>query len=292
MNKNLFWPIYHKLEEEFKELSYYISINRKQLKTYSIKIADLILRTVAECENIASVICKNENIKFRDKKGHIRKSVYFNEYIEGLNSVFKLDKKLVNPTYINIYENTFDMKLQPFRKEKLKVNGKEKEIIPWYNAYNKIKHDRVKHFKQANLENLITALSALFMLNIYLKNEVFYAEESYDYNNIIAKIEGFSDVFQIEYSIKKNIYDEVNKYKDTFFDPVSFFEVALPMSVYVLECDKEIKTDSDRVSDSMDKLESNVIIRKSDGTFEKKYKEYNIKDHSTVCKIVASINRY
>ncbi|WP_026887578.1 hypothetical protein [Clostridium beijerinckii] len=68
MNKNLFWPIYQKLEEEFKEISYYISIDRKQLKTYSIKIADLILRTVAECENIASVICKNEKIKFTEKK--------------------------------------------------------------------------------------------------------------------------------------------------------------------------------------------------------------------------------
>ena len=85
MNKNLFWPIYEKIEEEFKELSYYISIDKKQLKVYSIKIADLILRTVSECENIASVICKNESIKFRDKKGHIRKSVYFNFYARGLN---------------------------------------------------------------------------------------------------------------------------------------------------------------------------------------------------------------
>lgn len=128
MKDNLFWPIYKQIEKEFKELSYYITIDRKQLKTYSIKIADLILRTVAECENIASVMCKNENIKFRDKKGHIRRSVYFNEYMDALNNVFILDRKLVNPIYNNIDENTFDMKLQPFRKDILKVNGKEKKL--------------------------------------------------------------------------------------------------------------------------------------------------------------------
>ena len=290
MNTNLFWPIYQKLEEEFKELSYYISIDRKQLKTYSIKIADLILRTVAECENIASVICKNEKIKFTDKKGHIRKSVYFNEYIDELNKVFKLDKKLVNPIFNNIDSSAFDCKLQPFRKETLKVNGKEKEIIPWYNAYNKIKHDRVKNYKQANLENLITSLAALFMLNIYLKNEIFY--DNYDINKIISKIKNFSDVFEIDFSMKTNRYDNVNKDKDSFFDPVSFFETTLPMSVYVLECDKEIKTSSDEGADLMDKLESTLIIGKPDGSFEKKYSEYTLTDHKTVCKLVASINRY
>ena len=65
--------------------------------------------------------------------------------------------------------DTYDIKLKPFLKEKIKVNGKEKNIIPWYNAYNKIKHDRVKNFKQANVDNLINSLAALFMLNIYLK---------------------------------------------------------------------------------------------------------------------------
>lgn len=291
MKNNLFWPVYKQIEKEFKELSYYITIDRKQLKTYSIKIADLILRTVAECENIASVICKNENIKFKDKKGHLRKSVYFNEYIDALNDIFILDKKLVNPIYNNIDENAFDTKLQPFRKEKIKINGKEKEIIPWYHAYNKIKHDRVRNFKQANLENLITALAGLFMLNVYLKNEIFYDKDDYDYKKIVSKIENFSDAFQIDYAIKTNRYDNLNTNKYSFFNPASFWEVALPMSVYVLECDKEIKASSDEVSDSMDKLESSILISKPDGTFEKKCSEYNIKDHRTICKIVASINR-
>ncbi|OOM09320.1 hypothetical protein [Clostridium saccharobutylicum] len=293
MNDNLFWPIYKKIEEEFKDLSYYIAINKKQLKTYSIKIADLILRTVSECENIASTICKRENIKFKDKKGHIRKTVYFNEYIEQLNAIFKLEQKNVSIKYINIDNNTFDSKLTPFQKEILKINGKQKSILPWYNAYNKIKHDRVKNFKQANLENLINSLAALFMLNIYLKNQIFYTIDNYDYKNITKKIENFSDVFEIDYSIKTNRYDHLyNKNDDSFFDPISYFEVGLPMSVYVLECDKEIKTDTDKFSDGLNKLESKVMILSPDGTLTPKYANYPLTDHKTVCKIVASINRY
>lgn len=293
MNENLFWPIYKKLEQEFKDLSYYIAINKKQLKTYSIKIADLILRTVSECENISSTICKRENIKFKDKKGDIRKTVYFNEYIERLNTIFKLEQKNVSVKYINIDNNTFDSKLTPFQKEILKVNGKEKSILPWYNAYNKIKHDRVKNFKQANLENLINSLAALFMLNIYLKNQVFYTTDNYNYKNITKKIENFSDVFEIDYSIKTDRYDYLyTKDNDSFFDPISYFEVGLPMSVYVLECDKEIKTDADKGADLMDKIESCVLIQSADGTFKRKYDNYTLTDHKTVCKIVASINRY
>lgn len=291
MTKNMFWPIYMRLEQEFKELSYYITIDKNQLKTYSIKIADLILRASAECENIACELCKKEGIKFVDSKGHIRKVVNFNEYIEALNKIYNLQWKNVNPIYENISNNAFDMKLTPFVKHKIKVNGKEKEVIPWYNAYNKIKHDRIKNYRKANMENLILTLGALFLLNIYYKDKTFYVNGSYDINKVIQQIEGFSDVFLVDYSLKVDEY-KYNKFKtDTFFDPFSYFKIGLPMSVYVIEEDKEIKTDSDECADLMDKLESCVKIKQSDGTFIKKYENYQLTDHKTICNVVASVNK-
>lgn len=291
MTKNMFWPIYLKLEQEFKELSYYITIDKNQLKTYSIKIADLILRASAECENIASELCKKEGIKFVDSKGHIRKVVNFNEYIEALNKIYNLQRKNVNPVYENISNNAFDIKLTPFVKRKIKVNGKEKEVIPWYNAYNKIKHDRIKNYKKANMENLILTLSALFLLNIYYKDKTFYVNDSYDVNKVIQQIEGFSDVFFVDYTLKVE-EDNYNKFKtDTFFDPFSYFKIGLPMSVYVIEADKEIKTGSDECADLIDKLESCVKIKQSDGTYIKKYENYQLIDHKTICNVVASVNK-
>lgn len=46
-------------------------------------------------------------------KRYIRKTVYFNEYVDKLNSVFNLENKLVCS------------KLMQFRKEKRRVDGKE-----------------------------------------------------------------------------------------------------------------------------------------------------------------------
>ena len=80
--------------------------------------------------------------------------------------------------------------LSLFRLKKIKhntLNGKTKSIWSWYYAYNKIKHDRVKFFRYANLECLIKALAALFLLNIYYLNKTFYSENSYDTDYILEK---------------------------------------------------------------------------------------------------------
>lgn len=83
MSQNLFFPIYKQLEKELSELSYYISFDKKQLNVYSIKISDLLLRTVSEIENIAKELCKKENIKFLYKK-----SLILNLLVSGFYHIF------------------------------------------------------------------------------------------------------------------------------------------------------------------------------------------------------------
>ncbi|WP_307399334.1 hypothetical protein [Paenibacillus anaericanus] len=286
---NLFWPIYKKLESEFIELSYYISIDKRQLKTYSIKIADLILRSVSECENIAKELCKREKIKFRDKKGKIKDWVNFHEYIAELDQIYELKYKHVSCDFENISKGTFDIKHSPFMKEKAKIGREEKEVWKWYFSYNLIKHDRVKHFKEANIENLINGLAALFLLNIYYMDKDFYFENEYDYKAIITKIEGLSEVFKVDYTIiPSNLENRIRQ--DTFFDPISYFEVAKPYSTYLIETDKDYKTESDRGADVLDKLESSVQIYQ-DGTLRKKYENYKLTNHKTKCAIVAFLNK-
>ncbi|KAF6578407.1 hypothetical protein G9G54_14145 [Paenibacillus sp. EKM212P] len=286
---NLFWPIYRKLESEFTELSYYISIDKQQLKTYSIKIADLILRAVSECENIAKELCKKEKIKFRDKKGQIRDYVTFHEYIEELDKMYNLKYKLVACDFENIKKGTFDIKHDPFRKERITRNGKDKEIWRWYNSYNLIKHDRIKNFKEANMGNLINSLAALFLLNVYYMDKDFYLTNEYSYETIISKIEGFSEVFKVDYTLIPK-QSETRIQRDNFVDPYSYFEIAKPYSTYIIETDKEYKTDSDRGADLIDKLESKVMLYK-DGVLTRKYDNYELRDHKTVCSIVASLNK-
>lgn len=98
MQQNLFFPVYKQLEKELDELSYFITFDKKQLKTYSIKISELLLRTVSEIENISKELCKREKIKFYDKNKHIRKVVYFNDYFEKLEDLFLLSKNMCRLT--------------------------------------------------------------------------------------------------------------------------------------------------------------------------------------------------
>lgn len=291
MSKNLFWPIYEQIEKEFKEISYFVSINRKQLKTYSVKIADLILRTVSECENIANELCKKENIKFKDKKGNIRDIVYFGEYIQKLDKIFDLKDKHVSFDYKNADAETFDMKRMPFRKEDKKIKGKKKSIWNWYQAYNMVKHDRINNFNEANLGNLIDGLAALFLLNIYYLDKTFYDKDNYNIEKIEKNIESFSDVFSVDFTIK--LEDEgINEYyEDSFFNPYKFWEISKIHATYIIEYDKKIKTASDKGAEFLDKLESKVLIEKPNGTFKKKYEDYEFQDRKSICAITASINR-
>lgn len=166
--ENLFFPIYKKIEEEFIDLSYSIFINRNQLKTYSIRIADLILRTVSECENIAFELCKKEKIRFADKNGKIKSKIYFPEYISNLDLKYNLKHKYVAFDFGNCDKNVYGFKLIPFRQVEIKEKDKILKNWIWYYAYNKIKHDRNRYFKYANIDNLINAMAALFLLNNYL----------------------------------------------------------------------------------------------------------------------------
>jgi len=294
MAQNLFYPIYQQLEKELVELSYYITFDKKQLTIYSTKIADMILRTVSEIENISKELCKKENIKFYDSKKHIRKIVYFNDYFQELDKVYGLSYRLIDFTLQNCNDNIFDSKLIPFRKDKIiKVGQKERATWAWYDAYNKIKHDRVKNFRQADLNNLIYSLSALFILNVYYMDKVFYDKNEYNHNRIIEQIEGFSEVFCIDYTVDTSGMESSDVFNEyTFFNPVSFFDIAKKYATYIIYQDIEIKTSGDEAADFMDKIESNVMTyNKENQTLRKSHNDYKIQDHYTKCKLVAKLNR-
>lgn len=53
---NYYWAVYKNLERELSDLSNLIHIDDKQLNVYSIKIAELLLRTVVEIESISKTL--------------------------------------------------------------------------------------------------------------------------------------------------------------------------------------------------------------------------------------------
>jgi hypothetical protein len=161
---NLFWPVYKNIEYEFENLTYSIHVDDAQLKVYSSKIGDLILRSSIEIEAITKSIYKrdigdyNHNFKF-DENG-----------LRKLNNLYYLCEKEVILTSPNCFVSSNI--IRPFLKN-TKKTGNDKLTFSWNNAYQNIKHNRSEFIYDASIGNLIEILAALYLLNLIFKNNVY-----------------------------------------------------------------------------------------------------------------------
>ncbi|WP_316768044.1 hypothetical protein [Pedobacter frigiditerrae] len=162
---NLYWPVYKNIEYEFENLTYSIQIDDAQLKVYSSKIGDLILRSSIEIEAITKSIYKreigeyNHNFKF-DADG-----------LQKLNNLYYLCEKEVILTSPSCFVSSNIIK--PFLKN-VKRTGSDKLTFSWNNAYQNIKHNRSEFISEASIGNLIEIIAALYVLNLIFKNDVYH----------------------------------------------------------------------------------------------------------------------
>lgn len=175
-SSNQFWLHYLSLENSLIEISDYVSFSADNYSSYSLKTMQLIFSVCSEVDSIFKHIHKDlygktskevENLKIT---AHIRMllndfpllrdtivtlnlsgtildlkpfELLFYEY--ELNQVKVCDRKTVAATLVQQYE---------------RLGGS------WWKQYNNLKHQRLEHFKQASLFNLIHSLSALHVLNL------------------------------------------------------------------------------------------------------------------------------
>ena len=181
MGKDIFWQTYLNLEDEIIDLSkrvYITDIKRyvdasnniqeevqdNQMLVYSPLIADLIIRISVEIETISKELYFiNGGTKKRGDK-----SLKFDfECIKLLKDIYGIDKKVVNVicSYFELHDsiNTILIPLQ---------NADKSSSTYWGDAYQSLKHDRYNSLYKGNIKALIEAAAALFLLNIYFKNEI------------------------------------------------------------------------------------------------------------------------
>jgi len=166
MNNNLYWTVFKNLEHELIELSNLIHIDDNQLEVYSIKITELIIRTVVEVESISKELyLQNEGTKDNDR------NLFFDtDCLDLLESKWLLSKKQVHITGLNFYFNSTDNKiLTPLNK----ANKRGSSSSDWLKAYQALKHNRSKSLNKGNLRNLIKALASLYILNLYYKDTIY-----------------------------------------------------------------------------------------------------------------------
>lgn len=159
----LYWQVFKNLECEFQALSDTIFVNDQQQDVYSMRIADLLIRTVIEIEALSKELYLlnggDENMSSND--------MYFDTVcIKHLNDLWNLDTKVVFVVSPDIYfVKETNKVLHPFH------NAHKRGKCDWKKAYQDVKHNRVKELERGNIKHLLRALAALYVLNIYYKDE-------------------------------------------------------------------------------------------------------------------------
>lgn len=160
---NLFWNAYKSLERELLDLANTIHIDDKQKSTYSTRIANLLVSTAAEIETISKELYWKNGGSKKDKPS------FDTVCLEYLNNQWNITEKKVCLYCHQIYLEEEKRLLMPLENaEKRADKGSE-----WKQAYMAVKHDRANNLEQGNIENFINALAALFILNVYYKNQTF-----------------------------------------------------------------------------------------------------------------------
>lgn len=160
----LYWQVYLNLERELLGLAETIYINDEQQNVYSMRIADLLIRTVVEIEALAKELyLTSGGAVMPDEK------MYFDTVCMAyLDRLWNLDKKVVQVVSPSIYFEKGE------NKEFCPLHNASKRGISssdWKQAYQAVKHNRVKELSKGSIKNLIHGMAALYILNLYYRNE-------------------------------------------------------------------------------------------------------------------------
>lgn len=155
-----YWNIFGKMESRLQVISRYILLDPKNNTTYSEELAEFLISIGSSVDSF-----------FRDMSScpyysNVIKAKKINKIIDDYNIV----------DFRKLYEDFFE-----FSKMHIRVPfglGDPQEIIPfekfssndiptWWTNYNDVKHNYMKNIQFANLYNILNALGALFLLNIY-----------------------------------------------------------------------------------------------------------------------------
>lgn len=158
----LHWNLYKNIERELISLSWVINVDDDQVKVYSMKIADLLVSTSVAIEALSKELFLKTN---GQPMNPTSANPYFDsDCIRHLNDLWQIEKKELLISSSSFYLSEGKRTITPLADCSQKKHGE------WKCAYQAVKHNRVVELRKGNLWNLINALGALFILNLYNMN--------------------------------------------------------------------------------------------------------------------------
>ena len=197
---DIFWQTYLNLEKEALEISKYIFFTDEvltnkngnlvsepcytQLNTFSPYIADLLIRCCVQIEAISKELYfDNGGTKERGDN-----SIFFDQdCLKLIDEKWRTHNKVVT-----IVSPSFNFTKDENRLLKPLKEAHKRQGTFWAKAYQSVKHDRYSNLRYGNVKAFIQALAALYLLNIYYRND--------------SWTKSYQDITQLDYSMGSAIF--------------------------------------------------------------------------------------
>jgi hypothetical protein len=138
---------YEVIQKDLLELFDYVEPSHKNLKCYSYRIHELLMRTCMEVEaNCKAILTEN---------GYPKSSNWNMTDYNKLNQTHRLSSYQVK---LPVWRGPDPIR-RPYAAWATPGTG-----LSWYQAYNDTKHDRHQQFESANFENLLDAIAGLVVI--------------------------------------------------------------------------------------------------------------------------------
>lgn len=164
MFTKMYWSQYLLYEKEFLSSADYVMIDKLNYPVFSNQYVKLLLGICSEIDSITSAMC--------DEIGDDEQGRRYVNIIQKMSALKKNIPSLLNTRVKTIYPYSV-INIVPFAS--FSENGASK----WWQDYNALKHSRASekengrfNYQSANLDNVLTSLSALYILNCSLSTTI------------------------------------------------------------------------------------------------------------------------
>ena len=178
-------PYYIELQRRTFDIFRYVSCHEENFGTHSVILESLLVDTCSFFDSLCQTFIREKSgaghvfkqeSQVSDFTGKLNGSREFNfgDYRKLLEGDFVLSKDEVNlnPYEEALYSNPMNLpdKIAGYLIVPFKEWAADPGISPWWGAFTDLKHDRLKNFRKAKLQNVIYALAAVFII-LTLRNE-------------------------------------------------------------------------------------------------------------------------
>uniref|UniRef100_UPI00321AA042 hypothetical protein n=1 Tax=Bacteroides fragilis TaxID=817 RepID=UPI00321AA042 len=164
-----YWDYYCVLEEDFIDITRYIQLRVVNFNTCSDEIIKQLQAVGSEFDNICKVVCG-----FSMEQ---RKTIadYQRWLLNNIKDITAVEIKLISADNIV---------LRPF-EDWDKINPSD---LPWWKAYNSVKHNRIDNYEKGNFKNLLNAIAAVYYLEMYMFRRIADETSEMDIPNRMSSV--------------------------------------------------------------------------------------------------------